>query len=254
MTLHEFAKRAEKFAADNSPAILTAMGVTGTLTTAYLTGKATFKAAELINEEKHAREVIRPVTDREKFELVWKLYIPAASTATLTIACIITANRIGTRRAAAMAAAYSISEKAIAEYKDKVIEKFGESKEREVRDEVAADQVRRNPVGRNEVVITGNGTVLFLDSYSQRYFDSDMESVKHAQNEVNYMVNNNFYASLNDFYDKLGLSRIPIGDEVGWNTDGLLDIVPTTTVSDDNRPCFVLNFKVDPIRDYYRVH
>ncbi len=58
MTFHEFAKRTEKLVADNSPAILTAWGVTGTLTTAYLTGKASFRAADLLAKDERRRGFI----------------------------------------------------------------------------------------------------------------------------------------------------------------------------------------------------
>ena len=46
--LHGVLKQAEKFASDNSPAILTALGLTGVLTTAYLSGKASFNAYDIL--------------------------------------------------------------------------------------------------------------------------------------------------------------------------------------------------------------
>jgi hypothetical protein len=116
MTLGEITKRVGKLAQDNSPAVLTAIGVAGTLTTAFLTGRASYKAAELIqehNEKQDVHDLWMPPKDA--FRLVWRLYVPAASSAILTVAAIILANRIGTRRAAAMAAAYAITEKAFVE-------------------------------------------------------------------------------------------------------------------------------------------
>ena len=257
MTLITIAKRTEKFLADNSPVVLTAIGVTGTLTTAYLTGKASFKAANLIlvEEDRQYRETVgepRILLDRkEMFKLVWKEYIPAAGVGTLTIVCIITANRIGTRRAAAMAAAYGISEKAFAEYKEKVLENIGENKERKIRDEIAQDQVNDNPpIGQQ--VLPGDGNVLCYDPYSGRYFRATMEDIRKAENDTNYEILHNNYCSLGEFYGRLGLPGTSQSEEVGWNSDHLLEIRFSTVLVDDNTPCLSMSFTVEPIRSYYK--
>jgi hypothetical protein len=243
---------------DNSPAILTAIGVTGTLSTAYLTGKASFKAGDILAREQRLRSQtidIAPILEtKEKVQLVWKLYIPAAGSAVMTTAAIVCANRISTRRAAAMAAAYSISEKAWNEYKDKVVEKLGANKERAVRDEIAQDRVNSNPVGVNQVIITGGGDVLCYDMYTGRYFTSDMETLKKAQNDTNYEVLNNFYCSLTEFYNRIGLSSTTTSDDVGWNSDEMLELTFSTTMSDDQRPCLAMSFAVEPIRNFHRAH
>ena len=256
MNLTELAKRTEKLIASNSPAILTAIGVTGTLTTAFFTGRASFKAAEAIADEEYRLSVHgnQPLDSKEKVQLIWKLYIPAVGTGVLTIVSIIGANRVGARRAAAVAAAYSISEKAIAEYKDKVIERIGATKEQKIRDEIAQDQITSSPVRSNEVIITGNGDVLCFDQFSSRYFMSSMETLKKAQNDVNYSVLNEGYASLGDFYKKLGIDTTAYSEEVGWTTDKLLDLKFSTSISDDQRPCISFNFCSAPVRDYYRIH
>lgn len=244
------AKKAEKLVVDNSPTILTGLGVTGTLITAYLTGRASYTAAEIIvYEEKH-----RQLTNKEKLELVWKLYIPPVVTGVLTVACVIGANRIGTRRAAAVAAAYSISERAFAEYKDKVVERIGVGKEQTIRAEVAEDHIRRHPISEHEVIITGNGDVLCYDTFTDRYFNSSMESLKKAQNDINYEIINNSYACLSDFYNLIGLSSTAYSNEIGWNLDNLIDLKFSTILSEDGRPCISLEFRVAPVRDYHKFH
>ena len=253
MAFSDFARRAGKLAADNSPAILTAIGVTGTLTTAYLTGKATFKAAEVIAENEHefGNGLSFQMGSRDKVELVWKLYIPAASTAVLTVGAIVFANRIGTRRAAALAAAYSISERAIEEYKAKVVERMGVTKEQAVRDEIAQDRVKRNPVSR-EVIVTGKGEVLFYESFTGRYFTSTIQAMDSAVNEINAQIISDNYAALTDFYYKIGLAKTSMSDEVGWSAPTLLKVQYSTTIAEDERPCIVIDFEAGPIRDYDR--
>lgn len=252
MILAKFAKQAEKFAADNSPAILTGIGVIGSLTAAYLSGKASFKAAKLINEEETHRTMYNEPTmeTKDKVLLVWKEYIPAVGTTALTVTCIVSANRIGTRRAAAMAAAYTISEKAFSEYKEKVIQKLGENKERAVRDELAQERVNRNPATGAEVIIAGGGDVLCYDSYSGRYFKSSMQEIKKAENDVNYKIIHDLYASLGDFYNLLGLPGTKFSEEVGWTSDHLVGIVYATVLADDGTPCLAIDYMVEPVRGY----
>lgn len=256
MTLARYMKQLERFVLNNSPAILTAIGVVGTLSTAYLTGRASFKAAETIEHER-ARQSFRAgdrieLENREKFQLVWKLYIPAAGTATLTIAAIVCANRISTRRAAALAAAYSLTERAFAEYKTKVIDAMGDKREQKVRDEIAQDHLDRNPVTSREVIITGDGDVLCLDDYTGRYFTSSMEKLRTAMNDINHQVIHDHYASLTDFYDKIGLPQTKLSEEVGWNLDQMLELDISAGMSSDKRPCLVVSFEVSPARNYFR--
>jgi hypothetical protein len=256
MNVVDTLKKLEKLAIDNSPFILTAIAVTGVLTTSFLTGKATFEAADIIREEEAIAGTAEdgwPVV-KERTVMVWKLYIPAVTTGVLTIVCIVVANRIGTRRAAAIAAAYSISEKAFSEYKDKVVEKVGVGQEQRIRDEIAQDRIGREPLGEREIIITGNGEVLCFDAFSGRYFESDMETLKKAMNDVNYMIISEGYASLGDFYGKIGLSETQISDELGWTSDLKLDIKFSGTLSDDQRPCISMEFRKAPIRGYYRQH
>ena len=134
LDLPTFLRRAEKVVADNSPLIMTVIGVTGTMAAAYLAGKASFKAAQLLAEEDPHMET------KEKALLVWKLYVPAAGTVAITVAAIIFSHHVSARRAAALASAYALSEKAFEEYREKVVTKIGEKKELAVRDEIAQDR------------------------------------------------------------------------------------------------------------------
>ena len=249
MEFSDLAKRLAKLTTDNSPAIFTALGVAGALTTAYLTGKASFKAAAVIQESE--KEIDCPLKPREKVEDTWKLFIPPAGSAVVTIACIILANRIGSRRAAALAAAYAISERGFAEYKAKVIEKLGESKEQKVRDEVAQDRVKNNPF--NELVIIGEGQVICYDSYTGRYFMSDMETLRKAENDINYQINHDYYASLTDFYNKIGLPPTSMSDSMGWNADKLLELETSAVLTETNKPCLAIDFRIQPIHGYSRL-
>lgn len=247
MSLNLLIKKAERLAIDNSPIILTSFGVIGTITTAYLTGKASIKAVELMGMEDDRIDL----DWREKIQMTWKLYIPAIGMGTLSCAAIVGANHIGSRRAAAVAAAYSITEKAFTEYRDKVVETLGEKKEQKIRDGIAQDRIERNPLGDRTIIIEGTD-VLCYDMFTDRWFRSDMETIKKAQNDTQYQINNDMYASLTDFYDRMGLGRTSYSDDVGWTVDQKLEICFSTVMSPDQKPAIAISFRADPIKGYSR--
>jgi Family of unknown function (DUF6353) len=246
-------KRVQKTAADNSPMILTALGVTGLVTTAILTGQATFKYMEVLSESGYYdRDYKFERSTKEHVEQSWKYYIPAVGTGAFTIACIIAANRIQTRRAAALASAYTISQELFKEYRAKVIDKVGEKKEQEVREEVAKDRAKKNPP--QEIVIVGKNDVLCYDMFSGRYFYSTLENLKKAENDTNYTIIHHDYCSLTDYWDKLGLSKTQESDEIGWNTDSKLMVEYSSTIAEDGRPCITIGLQTIPIRGYWSVY
>jgi hypothetical protein len=266
MNLHHILKQAEKFTVNNSPAILVATGIVGMGTAIVQAVRAGMAAQSILEEEQRKLDLLNrkirasgaPIeknflTEREKVELTWNLYIPAATFGVLSATAIVASNRIGNRRAAALAAAYSIVERNYSDYRDKVVEKIGQAKETKVRDEIAQDRVTRNPPHEDAVLIIGTGDVLFLEDFTGRYFMSTMETVKKAQNDTNYQIINDSYASLTDFYNRVGLPMTGQSDEIGWNTDRQLELTFSTALSEDQRPCIVISFHAVPMRHYYKL-
>jgi hypothetical protein len=260
MNLSRLLKHAGKFLTDNSPTIMTAIGATGTLATAYFTGKASYEASKVIENERSARLIkktdeegkpLPPLEPRDIIELTWKLYIPAVGTAAATICCIVAANRVGARRAAALASAYTLLEKAFDEYKEKVIEKIGATKEQKIHDEIAQDHISKYPPDK-QIIIVGAGDVLFREGLTGRYFMSTVQKIKAAQNQINADVINDGYASLSDLYFLLKLPKTDMSDEFGWNTDKLMEINFSPAASEDEKPCFEISFNKTPIREYSR--
>ena len=106
----------------HSPEILTGIGIAGMITTTVMAVRATPKALILIEERKE--EI--GVNQLEAVDLIkttWMCYVPAALTGTLSIACLIGASSVNVRRNAALATAYTLSESALKDYQEKVIEK-----------------------------------------------------------------------------------------------------------------------------------
>lgn len=241
-----------KLAVDNSPMILTGLAVAGVFTTTVLAVRSTPYA--LRDLEYGAEEKKEPLTKRDVVALTWKNYIPAVAMGGATIACIIGANSISTKRNAALVSVYSLTETAFKEYRGKVIETLGESKDQKVRDLVAKDRLDKNPVTEGQVIVTGTGEQLCYDSLSGRYFKGDMETIRRSQNDINSQVLSDGYASQNEFYSLIGLPTASFGEEVGWTTDNMLEILFSAHISEDGRPCLSLDYRVAPVRGFYKIH
>lgn len=237
MNYQSFIAAVERTLKANSPAILTGIGVSGTVVTSYLSGRASIEAHNAYVHDPRA-----DLTKKEIVKLVWKYYIPTAISGTVTIACILGAARVGGRRTAASMAAYSISEKAFSEYKEKVAEQIGKGKEQTIRDELAQAKVTNNPPPSREVVLAGPGNVLCYEIYTGRYFNSDMESLRKAQNDINARLLRDDHASASDLYILLGLPYTSHSSYIGWTSDRLLEMQFSTALADDGRPCITFEY------------
>jgi hypothetical protein len=227
------------------------IGIAGMITTTVLAVKATPKALMLLEDARYDKG--EDLTASEKVKACWKCYIPATVTGVSSVACLVGASSIHAKRNAVIATAYKLSETALSEYQEKVIETIGERKEKTIREKIDKDHVDQNPVSKSQVIVTDRGTTLCYDYHSGRYFNSDIEHIKKAVNELNSQMLRNDYVSLNDFYDELNLGHTKLGDELGWRVDGgLIEVEFSSQIADDGRPCIVLNYTIAPRRDYYK--
>jgi hypothetical protein len=245
MTMKTILATAEKFVTDNSPGILTGLGVAGTVTTVVLVGHAAYQVGMDASTQYHEavkEDELLPEELLETKHLVktyWKSFIPAMTVGAATIGTIIMANQIGARRAAAITAAY----------KKKVVETLGLQKEEKMRSEHAGEKIAANPP--SSMIIVSGSDVLMYDEFSGRYFMNEIDKVRKAVNEINYKVNNYFFASLTDFYELIGLPATKFSEEVGWNTDELLEVQYTATMYDD-KPAVAISYNTAPTRSYDR--
>ena len=235
-----------------SPAILTATGILSMGTAAVLAAKETPKAIRLI-EEREA-ELGDELTPREKLETTWKCYVPALTAGIFGAACLIGAHSVHTKRNAAIATAYKLSETALTEYKKAVTEEIGEEKESLIRKKVRQKKLEETPTGSNNIIITGRGNQLCYDGVSGRVFESDLNTIEKAINKVNREMTYDMYISLSDFYDELGLDHTDISDQIGWNLeDGLLEVSFDSMILPDGRPCITLEYHVAPKYDFAKL-
>lgn len=251
MNLSQIAKTLALTIQKNSPVILTGVAVTGVITTAVLASRASYVAAlKIESEESHtgtAENYMKRI--KERFPYVWKLYIPATLSGASTIACIIAAHSIHNRRAAALASAYSLADKALKEYQDKVGSELGEKTKDKIADLVTEDKAK-SVTDVSTAVKTGHGSTLCFDTMSSRYFLSSIEHVKRAEIEINRKLMLSMFSSLSEFYDELGLDHTKLSDDMGWEPDNMLKIRYTSMLTDDGTPVMVVDYQTEP--RYYR--
>jgi hypothetical protein len=243
MNLSQLGSLVKRTIKENSSLILSVGAGAGVITTAYLTGKASFKAANVIdwNEGNAGTNPDPKERLKERTKLVWKLYIPPAIAATSTLVCIIGVNRLDARKTLAAQTALAVTQRAYSEYREKVIEEFGNRKDQSIRDAMAQDAVNRKPPGEG-IVISGPGNVLCCELYTGRYFTSDMQALRTAQNDINDRLLKHDYATLDDLYYILGVAQTTTSGQLGWKSDKLMELIFSTVLTDDGRPCLAFEY------------
>lgn len=242
---------------EHSPEILTGLGIAGMASAIVLAVKATPRAIDTLAEVKEAHK-----EDEDKKELAKDIvvkvapkYIPAMAAFAFSTTCLISSVTVNNRRTAALATAYSLSETALIEYKDKVKAVFGEDKEKEVTKAIAQDKIDRNPPPRAEVRLPAGDDVLCYDSFGERYFYSNANKLEHAENMFNKQLINGCcpYASLTELYYEFELNGVKDSNDRYFNTDHLVDLEFSSTLTEDNRPCLVIGFWDPPKLEYGRI-
>jgi Family of unknown function (DUF6353) len=226
---------------EHMPAILTAFGVVGTVGTAVLAGKASFEAADILREAEQAES--QDLTGQpdneieipkfEKVKLVWLCYLPAATLGTASVAAIIMSHRISSKRAAVLAAAYALNQDKLEEYQDKVKEKLGVKKEKDIRTELNQDKINRDYDGNELMFNDDDNDVIIREDYTGRFFKGQIEHINHAVNEINHRIMMEGSARMSDFYDLIQISHVSTSDHFGWTTNERLEIDWSTCTTPD---------------------
>lgn len=258
MIFRDLLKTGTQFANTNAPALLTAFGTVGAITTAVLAGKASFEAAQKIANAESVANMKREAGDErvhldktERIKLVWPLYISAVTSGVLTCGAIVLSHRISSKRAVALAAAYAVSENKLEEYQDKIKEKFGIKEEKKARDEIAQDRVNKLGDAGFAFANPMTGKVWIMEAYTGRPFLSTVEDVKHAVNEVNaVLAGPEGSVRLSDFYDLIGLEHVSLSDYFGFTKHDRLELDWSTTTSPDGSlAVHVFDYVNHPVQD-----
>ena len=241
----------------HSPEILLVTGITGVVTSAVMACKATTKVDAIIEESKKSIDMIHEgmeagnICDVEYTEedgkkdlaIVYiqtgvkfaKLYGPSVLLGLTSIGCILASNNIIHKRNVALSAAYTAIDRSFKGYRSRVIERFGESMDRELRYNIKTQEVKETVVdeetGKKKTV---KSTVSVVDpnTYSDyaRFFDEycagwtkdaeyNLMFLRQQQNYANELLKSRGHLFLNEVYDMLGIDRTKAGNIVGWIYD-----------------------------------
>ena len=250
----------------HSPEILVVAGVVGAVASAVMACKATTKVSEILEETKETVDIIHEgmkkgeingekydqETGKKDLTITYvqtsmkfvKLYAPAVALGTLSIASILTSNNILRKRNVALAAAYATVDKGFKEYRNRVVERFGEEVDRQLRFNVKAKEMTETVVDENGEEKTVNvikhyvdptdvsDYARFFDKYTRDengktvlnpYWDTNNEYnlifLKAQQNYANDLLKVKKRVFLNEVYEMLGLPKTKAGQIVGWYYD-----------------------------------
>ncbi len=237
----------------NSPVLLVGTAIVGVVTTGVLAAKGGYKARGIIDAEESKRalqtEPAPPLTFAEKTSLTWLCYAVPAVTGASTILSVVGVHAIHSRRSAAMAGLYAVTAGKFDDYVEAAEEKLGTKKTQDLNNELAqkhVDDRSRDPhYTSHEVVITGNGKELCHDSFTGRWFDGNLGVIQNAVHEVNLQLVESGDASLNDFYDHVGLPPVDLGEDLGWS-GAKVSVRTGTVTSPDGRAALSFWFQQTP--------
>lgn len=244
-----------------SPEILVVAGVVGVVVSAVMACTATPKAlkvAEKTSEdidriqnaeesgvtqagETYTQEDARndriQVYSHTGFQYV-KLYAPAILLGAASITCILTSHKILRKRNMALAAAYATLDQSFKDYRSRVLERFGEQVEKELRYNIKAKEIETTVVDENgkekkikeTVDVAGEGWDPSKYSPYARVFDEGHPSyMKDAEQNRFYLLARQAQANdrlksrghlfLNEVYEMLGFPLTKAGAVVGWIYD-----------------------------------
>ena len=259
-TLLKLCLKSRAFLKCNSSTILTGFGVVGVGGTIVTTVVATRKATKRIDAAKEEKG--EDLTKMEVVVTAAPAYIPVAFVAGSTIACIFGANVLNKRQQAALISAYALLDNTHKEYRDTLKELYGEEADIKIQDTIAKakrnDDITAYAPGLNGAS-KSEDKVLFYEPLRGEYFEASMNDVLNAE----YHLNRNFTlrgcASLNEFYEFLGLEKTDFGDVLGWSAEnfyesGLMAWLDfdhrLTPVSDDGLECYTIDMMFSPTPDY----
>ena len=237
----------------HSPEILVVSGVIGAVASTVMACKATLKVNDILEEHKETMDKIyeAPTDDPQVYSeddkkkdtvIVYtqtavklvKLYGPAVILGTLSVSSILASNNILRKRNAALAAAYAAIDRSFAEYRNRVVERFGEEVDHQLRYNVKAQEIEETIVDEKGKEKKVKKTVEVADpnaeSIYQKYFtrtnpnwenNSDFVEtfLRMQQNYANDLLRANGHLTLNKVYNMLGFQDTKAGMVVGWVYD-----------------------------------
>ena len=250
----------------HSPEILVVAGVVGVVGSTVMACKATTKVNDILDDTKDQLDKIHEAGERlengeslrlkdgeeytveqnkKDLTIVYaqtalkfaKLYAPSVIIGGLSITAILTGHNITRKRNIALAAAYTAVDKSFKEYRGRVVERFGEALDKELKygikskevDEVVTNEDGTESVVKKTVDVVDATNPMNVSEYA-RFFDDgcagwtkdpeyNLMFLRDQQRYANDLLKSKGHLFLNEVYDLLGIPRTKAGQIVGWIYD-----------------------------------
>lgn len=252
-----------------SPEILVVTGIVGVVASAVMACKATTKASDILKDTQERIDIIHEVEEKaannelensyteddkkKDLALVYvktgiefaKLYAPAVVLGTLSIVSILASNNILRKRNVALAAAYATVDKGFKEYRSRVVERFGESVDKELKYNLKAKKVTETVTNeetgeqkkvKKEVYVVNPSDISEYARFFEKYTvdekgntipnpnwennnEYNLMFIKAQERYANDLLRSRGRLFLNDVYKMLGLPETKAGQIVGWVYD-----------------------------------
>lgn len=239
----------------HSPEILAGVGVVGIVTSTVMACKATLKVHDILEEHKKEVESVEqvladPTIPEEKYSIedgkkdlvainvrtglkFVKLYGPAVVLGALSISSMLASNNILNKRNLALAAAYKIVDSDFKEYRERLVNRYGEETDRELLYGVEKVEVteidEKGKETTTEIVKTSNPASEFT-KYDRCFTTGCKGHTKDANYNRDFVRQAEIFAQrkldsqghlfLNDVYEMFGFQKTPAGQLIGWVKDG----------------------------------
>jgi hypothetical protein len=250
----------------HSPEILAVAGTIGVVAGTVMACKATTKVDAILTEtKKHVTEVqgvlenpelqkkyvekygeeFTPEDCKKEITVVYtktgmelaKLYAPAAAVIGLSLAAMLKSNGILRNRYLATSAAYATISQGFKDYRGRVVDRFGEELDKELRYNLKAKEIETKIIDENgdettvkEVVNVMDDPARIMASTYARFFDEycagwdkcaeyNLVFLKQQEQWANDKLKAQGYLYLNEVYEALGIPKTKQGQIVGWVYD-----------------------------------
>ena len=236
----------------HSPEILVVGGVIGIVGSTVLACRATTKISTILEETKTTVDMIHECVSNpdmaEKYTqedskrdltIIYtqtglklaKLYAPSVALGVVSLGCILTSHRILRKRNVALAAAYATVDRSFKDYRGRVIERFGEALDKELKYNIKLKEVENTILNEDGTESVVKETVATVDpntigDFSRIYYEgnigwtkdpqANLIFLKQQQNWANEKLKAQGFLFLNDVYEMLGFDKTPYGQVVGW--------------------------------------
>lgn len=165
-----------------------------------------------------------------------KLYAPAIGFSAVSVVCILASHGIINKRNAALASTVAAIGKDFDEYRGRVVERFGEGMDRELKYDIKAKEVEETVVSEDgtESVVKKTIEVVEdpkkeMDEFTRCFCEgctgwtkdpeANMVFLKSIERWLNDSLKSRGHVFMNEALDSLGLPRSPAGAQYGWMYD-----------------------------------